>query len=354
MTNGTSLNWEAIARQLAGEAGPDEVARIEAALAASPDEKRAIESLGQIVARVREDSAGDVAVEAALEKVRSTPGFSSAKVTTIGSRSAELDTPPPRRWFVSMPALAAAAWLAVGAASWMAYNNRPREQATTAAPRMLATGVGVRDSMLLSDGSRIILGPLSSAKISSGYGRDARMVEIRGEAWFDVIHDASRPFIVQAGAATITDIGTTFAVRTDGSEGVAVSVTEGSVSLQQPNTSGGRAVVLKAGDTGLLRENGEIVAKKGAANEDDAAWLHGRLVFRDAPIGDVATALKKWYGLELSVADTSLSQVHLTATFSGEPVSRVLDVIGLALGAEIERRGDTAIVHMVKGSTRSK
>lgn len=354
MSNGTSLDWEAIARRLAGEASPDEVARIEATLAANPDENRAIESLGKIVTGLREGSAGDVDVEAALTRVRSTPGFSSATVTPIGSRSPEATVPPARRWFVSMPALAAAAMLAVGVASWMAYSNRPREQAATASPRMLATGVGVRDSMLLSDGTRIILGPLSSAKISSGYGRDVRMVEIRGEVWFNVIHDASRPFIVQAGAATITDIGTTFAVRTDGSEGVAVSVTEGSVSLQQTNTSGGRGVVLKAGDTGLLRDNGEIVAKKGTASEDDAAWLRGRLVFRDAPIEDVATAMKKWYGLELRVADTSLSKVHLTATFSGEPVSRVLDVIGLALGAEIERRGDTAVVRTSKGSTRTK
>jgi transmembrane sensor len=64
--------------------------------------------------------------------------------------------------------------------------------------------------------------------------------------------------------------------------------------------------------------------------------------------------VRKWYGIEVKVADRMLENRHLTATFAGETPERVLEVIRLALGADIERRGDTAIVRSAKGSTRSR
>jgi ferric-dicitrate binding protein FerR (iron transport regulator) len=73
-------------------------------------------------------------------------------------------------------------------------------------------------------------------------------------------------------------------------------------------------------------------------------------VFREATIGEIASSIRKWYGIELKAGDSSLANRHLTATFTGESADRVLDVIRLALGAEIERHGDTAIVRASKGS----
>jgi transmembrane sensor len=83
---------------------------------------------------------------------------------------------------------------------------------------------------------------------------------------------------------------------------------------------------------------------KERAAPEDMAWLRRQLVFREAPLPEVAASLHRWYGIELRVPDTSLAARHLTATFSGEPSERVLEVLRLVLGADIERRGDTAIV----------
>jgi len=207
----------------------------------------------------------------------------------------------------------------------------------------------VRDSMTLIDGTRVVLGPLSSVKVGPGYGSTSREVEVRGDAWFDVTHDAHRPFTVRAGSATIVDVGTTFAVRSDDPAGVTVSVSEGSVSLRQMNTPVSQGVVLKAGDNGLLQHDGSVVARRGSATEDDVAWMKGRLVFRDASISQVAASMRKWYGIELRVADRTLNNRHLTATFADESPERVLETIRLALGADIERRGDTAIVRLDEG-----
>jgi transmembrane sensor len=194
-----------------------------------------------------------------------------------------------------------------------------------------------------------VLGPLSSVKVVSGYGSTSREVEVRGDAWFDVVHDTSRPFTVRAGSATIVDVGTTFAVRSDDPAGVSVSVSEGAVSLREMNTPVSQGVILKAGDNGLLQTDGSVIARRGSASEDDVAWMKGRLVFRDATITQVAASMRKWYGIELKVADEALNNRHLTATFAGESPERVLETIRLALGADIERHGDTAIVRLDEG-----
>jgi transmembrane sensor len=74
------------------------------------------------------------------------------------------------------------------------------------------------------------------------------------------------------------------------------------------------------------------------------AWTLGRLVFRNASVAELSADLRRWYGVELRVTDSSLLNRHFTGSFGKEPANRVLDVIALALGAHVDRRGDTAYI----------
>ncbi|HZI99643.1 MAG TPA: FecR domain-containing protein [Gemmatimonadaceae bacterium] len=285
---------------------------------------------------MRLSAPSDVETEAALRKVKANPAFSRRRT----------------RWIPPMPAVAAAALLAVGLASWMAYRNRSPVPAVASIHGMFGTGVGARDSLTLSDGTRVIIGPLSSITVPADYGTTSRSVEVKGDAWFDVVHDAGKPFTVHAGNAAIVDVGTKFTVRSDDPAGVSVSVSQGSVSLRQMNTPVQQGVILKAGDNGVLRNGGQVVTRRGAVTDDDVAWLKGRLVFREAPISEIVSSMRKWYGIELEVPDRTLASRHITASFAGESPERVLEVIRLALGAEMERHGDTAVVRSAKGNMR--
>jgi transmembrane sensor len=315
---------------MAGEEAPGDTDRI------SADDRALLSQLDELTVGMRSSAPSRIETEAALRKVKARPEFRQQRT----------------RWFLPMPALAAAALLAVGLASWMAYNNRPATRSIASIQGMFGTGVGARDSLTLSDGTRVIIGPLSSVTIPADYGKTARSVEVRGDAYFDVVHDAGKPFTVNAGGAMIVDIGTKFAVSSDDPDGVSVSVSEGSVSLRQVNTPVQQGVILKAGDNGLLQPGGQVIARRGAVSDDDVAWMKGRLVFREAPISEIVTSMRKWYGIELQVPDRTLASRHITASFAGETPERVLEVIRLALGAEIERHGDTAIVRSAKGNMR--
>ncbi len=348
-----SPDWEAVARHLTGEDTPESVARVNE-LAADPAVRDMLAALDEATSQLGEGVADGIDVEAALDTVK-------GRIGIAGSGTLKLEPPirnqktaaPAPRWRVPLPAMAAAGLVAIGLGSWLSIGRKsePAAVAAVESPRMVATGVGARDSMKLSDGTKVVLGPLSSVKVASGYGTTSREVEIRGDAYFEVVHDSAKPFTVHAGNATIQDIGTKFAIHSDGVGGIGVSVSEGSVSLA-PVQSAAPPVVLKAGDQGTMDKGGKVAARRGAATEDDMAWLNGRLVFRETPLSEVVSSMRRWYGIELELMDPSLANRHLTATFSGEPPDRVLEVLRLALGADIERHGDTVFVRSVKGRAR--
>jgi transmembrane sensor len=215
---------------------------------------------------------------------------------------------------------------------------------TAVAVRTISTGVGQRDSVELPDGTRVILGPSTTLTQHADFGKNTREVDLAGEAYFDVKHDASREFRVNTPSALIRDIGTTFDVQTTGATDVRVAVTSGTVLVRPLNRGTQDSVVLRAGDRGGVN-GGRVVAERAAVTEADLAWMRGKLIFRDTPLTEAADQIRRWYGVELRFADPALRNQHLTATFAGEPKSQVLKTIALALGAEIELRGDTAILH---------
>lgn len=350
MTDGMNPpDWEALARYVVGESPPDEVQQLETRLAAHPADKALLDALAQVSQRMAADVPTDLDVESALRRVKARSNETTGR--PLEFRRPLVDARREVRWRVPLPAIAAAALFAIGLAGYFTMRTRKIELPPPLSARMIATGVGALDSLRLPDGTRIVLGPLSSVRIAKGYGTTSREVEVSGDAYFEVVHDSSRPFVAHALHATVQDLGTKFAVRTDAAKGVAVSVSEGSVSLQGTNQNRGgvgggtsRAIVLKPGERGVVLPDGQTVKERAAP--DDMAWLRRQLVFREAPLPEVAASLHRWYGIELRVPDTSLATRHLTATFSGEPPERVLEVLRLVLGADIERRGDTAIVRV--------
>ncbi|HEY8174778.1 MAG TPA: FecR domain-containing protein, partial [Gemmatimonadaceae bacterium] len=309
---GPLVDWDKLGRYLAGESSPDEAAAVRHWLEAHPSDAKFVAALEAAVGKVA--PASPVDVEAALRRVK--------------TRMHAASPSPWRRYAV----FAAAAAVILVAGVLVTRQTTPERRVVAA--RTYTTQVGERRDVLLADGTQVTLGPATSLVV---LGRDA---ELSGEALFSVVHDRKRPFTVRAGDAVIRDIGTEFTVHSDPGEAVRVVVNEGVVQLSH----GGDSVMLARGDVGVLETNGRVAASPGAATDDDLAWTRGRLVFRNADVTELAADLRRWYGVELRVTDTALLRRHFTGSFAREPANRVLDVIALALGAHVERRGDTAFI----------
>jgi transmembrane sensor len=340
------IDWDALARYIAGESSADEAKAMRRWLDARADRAKLVAALERSLGRLAYQAPPDLDVEGALRRVRARVDHPDVRpLPDAGTIAARRTSAPVRRWsVVGLRAAAVVAAIAVGTAVLWQSGDDPDGQRTAAAAREYATGVGQRDSLRLADGTRVVLGPGSRLAIDQGYGGSHREVELRGEAYFDVAHRGAHPFTVRAGNAIIRDVGTTFAVHSGGRDDVRVLVTTGAVVLRSQTALADSGVLLREGDRGLLEPGGRVVAERGVVTEDDLAWTRGRLVFRDASLTQVRADLRRWYGIELQVADSSLASKHVTTTFDEEPPKRVLEVLALILGATAEQRQDTVIL----------
>lgn len=334
--------WERIARYLTGEAGSGEAEATRGWIEVDPHRVKVVRLLESVLANASHEDSSDVDVEGALTNVRSR--FAESKVIPFAPRIARAG---PDRTFVALLRVAAAAIIIFGGTMlWRSTGSRGNMVGQT-----FATSVGERRQVVLKDGTKVLLGPTSRLVVSFGDQDSGRLVTLDGVAYFSVVHDPARPFTVTAGGIRIQDVGTAFSVESDDSAGTRVAVDSGSVAVgaaeQDPNAT---AAVLNARDRATVDTRGIVVVERSAVSDDDLAWTQGRLVFRDAPLILVGAELYRWYGVRLRVADSSLANLHLTASFSGEPVDRVLNVIALSLGARIERQGNVAILHRATAS----
>ena len=89
-----------------------------------------------------------------------------------------------------------------------------------------------------------------------------------------------------------------------------------------------------------------MVVSRGTVTEQDVAWTHGELTYRDAPLSLVQADLRRWYGITLQVTDSALLRRTLKMSFAGDSAAGAVRKIALALGAETVQRGDTVILRM--------
>jgi len=222
------------------------------------------------------------------------------------------------RWL----ATAAALVLAVGGTWYARASSAPRYQTAT-------TTRGQRASLKLADGTQVILGPASTLRYD--VTSRARRVELTGLAQFHVVHDASRPFVVHAGRAEATDVGTEFTVRAFPDEqAVVLAVTEGEIALR----AGEGRLSLTAGQVG--RVDSASVQRLAGAPSDYAQWVGGRLAFQSATLSDVARELSRWFAVDVRV-DARVAERRVSATYADPTLGGVLSAITRATGSRAER-----------------
>jgi transmembrane sensor len=347
--------WEALARFLAGESAPDEEQRLRGVLAADPDRAALLAALDAALTIPSQAPLASAEVEAALVAVRARRGPELANEGSPGS--APLRERPSvqlarLRWQWRHAGLrAAAAVLVVAGASMLWRVVRHPEPAVTAvasAPKQYTTPKLHVDSIQLADGTQVVLGPGSSLTVASGFGSGTREVTLDGDGYFDVVHNETVPFVVRTAHATLRDVGTTFTVHSDRDRGTRVAVTAGAVDLVAALSPAGPRAVLRAGDRAVVIGT-NVQIERGVVSGDELAWTRGVLVFRDAPIDEVAAGLRRWFGYELIVTDSTIATRRLTANFERGSANDVGRVLGAALGGSVVRSHDTLRL----GSTRN-
>lgn len=190
-----------------------------------------------------------------------------------------------------------------------------------AGPIEFTTGVGEIRAVTLADGSTATLDARSRIVVS--FSRSERAVELaQGRAYFDVASDPERPFVVDAGAARASAVGTAFAVRRAGS--VRVAVTEGVVDVA-PRT--GDVLRLVAGEAVATRSDGDLgdVAAFDAGRLLD--WRNGRLAFDDVSLAEIVADMNRHRRTPVVIADAELAALRFTTAFRTDETDVFLNAL---------------------------
>jgi len=210
---------------------------------------------------------------------------------------------------------------------------------TVAEKQMIAAGRVLTDT--LPDNTRVKLNRQSVLTCPAKFGDRFREVRLQGEAFFEVVHDASHPFIVDAAMAKIRVVGTSFRVKAAG-DSVRVDVVTGRVMLFRVDSRTGDtlSLLLGEGESGVMKKRTMKPEKAGDARPDDLFWARHSLDFRDTPLSQVFALLGKYYGVKIVTDDPSVLDCRLTASFAGEPAARILEVIAGSFGLKLESERD--------------
>lgn len=172
----------------------------------------------------------------------------------------------------------------------------------------METLTGMEYTLALSDGSLVYLNAETSVKYPVVFGESERMVELDGEAYFEVAKDASRPFIVRMNGVDVKVTGTSFNARAYRNEGkVVTTLIEGRVEVNGKAIVPGEQARYEVG-------NGDLEIAKVDV-EHFVAWKEGYFVFRNERLEDVMRTLARWYKVEYHFMDEASKDVRIGARF---------------------------------------
>jgi ferric-dicitrate binding protein FerR (iron transport regulator) len=224
---------------------------------------------------------------------------------------------------------------------------------------------GERKSFQFPDGTQVILNAGSELYLNDNYAKNTREVFLKGEAFFEVQHNAAVPFIVHTTSMDVKALGTAFNVKSYNNENKTETVLIRGlveVTLKKDNnrklllhpdekvlwtetkTSANPATEPPANK--ILPDQVVIKAVKRSDNGEvkEVAWVQNNLAFEDEPFEEIAYQLNRWYNVNIQFETNDIRQYHFTATFKKEKIEQVLDILRTSKRFNYRIEGDKNIL----------
>ena len=207
------------------------------------------------------------------------------------------------------------------------------------------TAVGEHRTIVLVDGSKVELNTGTTLRARIGTTGERNIWLEKGETFFQIKHDQSRPFIVTAENHRIVDLGTEFLVRRD-AERLEVALSQGRIRLE--SVKGGaqvRSSLMTPGDVAIVTADAISVTKKSAKNlANELGWRRGVLIFDRTPLADAAAELNRYNRKQLVIEDSAVARRLIGGTFPTNDVELFARVAQDLLGLHIGHRGEDTVI----------
>ena len=208
------------------------------------------------------------------------------------------------------------------------------------------TALGASRQEAIADGSLATLS--SDSEVIVSLSRSRRDIDLaKGEAYFEVAKDASRPFVVNAGGTTATAIGTKFSVRRD-DNAVRLVVTEGTVRLD-PSIAGNKmpSATFTAGAIALVTKDGIRMESRSPEQAAEAlGWLSGDVVFHGTPLRDAIIEFNRFNTHKLVIMDPRAGEIRVDGSFKVGNAAGFSRLITQVFPVEVVQKQAATEIHM--------
>jgi transmembrane sensor len=252
---------------------------------------------------------------------------------------------PKSRLFSPLLKYAAAVAVIISASlGWYIYQKVQQPVQTTINFLSKTTQKGEKLKLILPDSSIVYLGPKSRLTWPSHFLKGSlRSIQLEGEAFFEVKHDASSPFIVHSGHMQTRVLGTSFNIYAYPKDGTfSVAVRTGKVRVSE-NSSG------KLKQLSLLTPGMKLVydlkahhynIRKERITEVNA-WIKNGFAFKDISLPDMLKSLERYYNVRFELNTDKLNDCRYNATFTNKSISNIMEEIRVMSGKKMRYKIDT-------------
>jgi len=195
--------------------------------------------------------------------------------------------------------------------------------------------------LVLADGTKVWLNAESSITFPTSFSGNERVVKITGEAYFEVVHDASHPFKVKVGGQTIEDLGTQFNINAYLDEPtMKTTLINGKVKI----SAGSQVAVLKPGFQAVVSPLGSSIIVQAADLDEVIAWKNGNFEFEGTPLKDIMRQISRWYDVDISYEGTIEDAEFGGSISRTKNINEILSVLETTKGVHFKLEGRRILV----------
>ncbi len=216
-----------------------------------------------------------------------------------------------------------------------------------AAYKQVSVSAGKMKKLVLADGTQLWLNSGSRLTYPERFNRKSREVYLDGEAYFEVSHQASRPFIVHTGQLETKVLGTVFNITAYGNrKDVKVVLLSGKVEVRKTETESESGLILLPKQAATYQKNGGSLVKTDERYTGQySGWKEGKLIFNDTPMTEVLERLSISYNMKFEVENEKLKNCKITGTFSThQKPEEIIKSIAISIGGKYLKVSDRIII----------
>ncbi len=220
---------------------------------------------------------------------------------------------------------------------------------------------GEKKKIVLPDGTLVYLNGDSKIELGKNFDQKARNIKLTGEAYFDVKHNAKKPFYVHTKDFKITVLGTAFNVKSYNSENEsATTLVRGTIKLEDNTGQNKNIIILKAGQkiTYHLVKNQSNIPESLKETADklprievnnltvinkkvvESAWTNNDLIFLNSDFAEIRERLERWFNVTITFEDNEVAKYIYTANFKNEDILTVLHNLQQVKHFNFKKKGE--------------